>query len=180
MGKRSGRKRRIAKREPNGRPRRVATHVAEQDARRVALDYRRRVFGIKSEDLNIDSKAVTLIGRLCLQGSVSEAQWQAGEDWLGLVNARYAATNAPRGLRTAGNAAPALDEEAETERYWAVKCRFDDANAAVEDHAPVSERKERMRVLSLVVVQQMDEPKSHGTLRTALNGLVRFFRTEAA
>lgn len=173
-----GRKRKAGPREPNGRPQRRSVGTAEQDAMRTAIEYRQRVFGISPVDVR-DQKAATLLGRLCLSGAVSEAQWQAGEDWLKLVNSVYSAVNAPRGFRTAGSMALALDEDAETERYRLIKARFDAANAAIEEHAPVVERIARMRVLTSVVVNEVDVPTLHGTLRMALNGLVRYFKTEA-
>lgn len=173
-----GRKRKGGKREPNGRAARPAVAERADDAMRTALEYRQRVFGISAMDLR-DQKAATLLGRLCLSGAVSEAQWQAGENWLRLVNSVYAAVNAPRGFRTAGSSALALDEDAEIERYQLLKTRFDAANTAVEEHAPVVEKIARMRVLTSVVVNEVDNPSQHGTLRMALNGLVRYFRTEA-
>ena len=177
MTKRGGRKRKTVKREASGRPQRQPVASIEQDAMLPVLEYRRRVFGLSVANLK-DQKAATLLGRLCIQGAVSEAQWQAGEDWLKLVNARYAAANAPRGFKTSGNAALAIDEDAEARRYWAIKAQFDAANAAIEDHAPVSERIARMQAMSLIVVQEQDQPKMHGILRTALNGLVRHFKMQ--
>lgn len=173
-----GRKRKQGKREANGKPQRPASVSVQQDAMRAAMEYRQRVFGVSPRDV-MDQKAATLLGRLCLQGTISEAQWQAGEDWLRIVNARHAAANAPRGFRSAGNAAIALDDEEEASRYQAIKKAFDNANDAVEDHAPVTERIARMRALSAIVVLEIDQPKMYGTLRTALNGLVKHFKTEA-
>ena len=141
----------------------------------VAVDYRKNVLGVKpSEALN--QKAATLIGRLCLSGAISPEQWQAGEDYHALVEAMYAAANAPRGFKSAGaGGTPQLDEEEEARRYRAVKAKFDAANAAVEDRAPVAERIERFKALRLFIVDQVDQPSMHGTLRTALNGLAHHF-----
>lgn len=144
----------------------------------AAVEYRQRVFGVHPRDV-MDQKAATLLGRLCLRGTVSEAQWQAGEDWLRIVNARHAAANAPRGFRTAGSAAFALDDAEEAARYQAIKDAFDAANDAIEDHAPVTERVARMRAISTIVVQEFDRPEMYGALRTALNGLVKHFKTDA-
>ena len=178
LSNRTGRKRKVGKRESNGRIERQPRVSSEQDTMRTAIEYRQSVFGLSEQDSK-DQKAATLLGRLCLQGAVSEAQWQAGEDWLRLVNARYAATNAPRGFKSAGSSALAIDEEAEAARYWSLKARFDKANAAVEDHAPVLDRVARFEALSAIVVREVDAPHMHGALRTALNGLVKFFKTEA-
>jgi hypothetical protein len=179
MGKsRAGRKRKAGKREGSGKLQRPTAGQVKDNAMQTAVAYRQSVFGISPADAK-DQKAATLLGRLCIQGTVSEAQWQAGEDYLRLVNQRHAAVSAPRGFRTAGNAALATDEDAETRRYWDVKARFDAANDAVEGHAPVIERVARMKALSIIVVQEVDQPGMHGTLRTALNGLVKHFKTEA-
>lgn len=182
MGK--GRKRKPGKREPNGRVARPSASQAQQEAMREVIDYRQSVFGLSAQDAK-DQKAATLTGRLCLQGVISTAQWQAGEDWLKLAVAMQAAVNAPRGFNTAsGRARIDMDEDEEARRYLALKAKFDAANDAVEERAPVAERIERMKALRMFLVDQWDEPLSHGTLRTALNGLARHFghdrRKEAA
>lgn len=178
MSKRGGRKRRAGNREPNGRAQRSDSATTERDVMRQVTAYRQRVFGISAADLK-DQKGATLIGRLCLQGTISSDQWQAGEDWLSLVNARYAASNAPRGFKSSGNAALAIDEEAEVRRYASIKARFDAANTAVEERAPVLECKARFEALSCIIVQEIDNTRMYGALRLALNALVRFFATEA-
>jgi hypothetical protein len=128
----------------------------------------------------MDQKAATLIGRLCLAGAISEAQWQAGEDYLALVNAMYAAANAPRGFKSAGPVGAPIGQDEETRRYRATKARFDAANTAVEDRAPVVERIERFKALRLFLVDQVDQPSMHGTLRAALNGLAHHFGHQRA
>lgn len=178
MGK--GRKRKPGKREPNGRiargpDRRVS---AEQDVMSVAIGYRQTVLNVRAADA-LDQKAATLLGRLCLSGAISEAQWQAGEDWHELVDAMYAAANAPRGFKTASaRTGSALSEDEEARRYKALKARFDAANSAVEDRAPVAERIERFKALRAIIVDQVDQPSMHGTLRMALNALAHHFGHE--
>lgn len=178
-----GRKRKPGKREPNGRIARPSIEAVEQDAMRTAIAYRQSVFGISPGDAK-DQKATSLTGRLCLAGVLSNAQWQAGEDWLRLLNAVYAAINAPRGFNTPSGASHVERSEAEeARRFQALKDAFDEANKAVEGHAPVAERIERMKALRLFLVDQVDAPRAHGTLRTALNGLANHFgheRREAA
>jgi hypothetical protein len=175
-----GRKRKQGKREPNGRPARGPDRriTAEQDAMSVARDYRQNVLGVKPA-LALDQKAATLLGRLCLSGAISEAQWQAGEDWHEIVEAMYAAANAPRGFKTAtpGSGSP-LSEDEEARRYRALKDRFNAANAAVEERAPVAERIERFKALRAIIVDQVDQPLMHGTLRMALNALAHHFGHE--
>jgi hypothetical protein len=119
------------------------------------------------------------VGRLCLQGAISEAQWQAAEDWLALLNAVHAAINAPRGFKTAGPAGITRDEAEEVRRYQSLKAKFDAANLAVEGHAPVVERVERFKALRLFLVDEFDQPSLHGVLRTALNGLANHFGHDA-
>jgi len=176
MGK-AGRKRRSGKREPNGRiergpDRRIS---AEQDAMSVAIGYRQAVLGVKPAHA-LDQKAGTLIGRLCLSGAISEAQWQAGEDWHDLMEAMYAAAHAPRGFKTPGIGTGSIpDEDEEARRYQSLKAAFNAANLAVEDRAPVVERIERFKALRMFIVDQVDQPSMHGTLRTALNPLAQHF-----
>jgi hypothetical protein len=178
----AGRKRKAGKREANGRlarepGRRIS---AEQDAMSVAVDYRQNVLGVKPAHV-MDQKAGTLLGRLCLQGAISNAQWQAGEDWHDLTNAMYAAANAPRGFASSRpSTGQQIDEDEETRRYRALKEKFNAANTAVEDHAPVAERIERFKALRAIIIDQVDQPSMHGTLRTALNGLARHFGHDRA
>ncbi len=177
MGK-AGRKRKTGvKREPNGKPSRVGHRAtAEQDAMSVAAEYRQRVFGLSEAD-RMDQKAATLLGRLCLHGVISEAQWQAGEDWLALSVAMSALVNAPRGFSTTSSGG-VVDDAAHTRHYIATKAKWDDANRAIEDHAPVLERKARFVAMRAIVIDEIDNPRMHGALRTALNGLVRYFGLE--
>lgn len=177
---RAGRKRKIGvKREPNGKPSRAGAKLSnEQEALRAGVEYRQRVFGVSPKDA-LDQKACTLIGRLCLQGVLSEAQWQAGENWLQITNAMSAALQSPRGFKTAGGgSALSISEELEAAKYHATKSAFDKANDAIEDHAPVEERKARMVAMRTFLVDEVDHPHMHGTLRTALNGLVKHFGLE--
>lgn len=143
----------------------------------TAIGYRQKVYGIAAKDV-LDQKAATLLGRLCLQGAISNAQWQAGEDWMTLVNAMSAAMQSPRGFKTATTSGHALPDDEAARRYLSIKDKFDNANAAVEDHAPMEERRARMMALRTFIVDEVDQPAMHGTLRTALNGLVKHFGLE--
>lgn len=175
---RAGRKRKPGKREPNGRPSRAGQSLtAEQEARSVVHDYRQRLFGI-SDSVDNDKKASTHLGRMCLQGVISEHQWRAGEQWGQLVNARYAAINAPRGLKTGTGDGRMLDPDAEADVFKSTKEKLDDANRAVEEHAPMVERKDRLTALRIAIIDQHYAPHLNGSLRTALNALVRHFGYE--
>lgn len=175
---RAGRKRKSVAREPNGKPQREGRVSAEQDAMSVAIKYRQSVLGVSAKDV-MDQKAATLLGRLCLQGAISNAQWQAGEDWHKLADTMSQLTNAPRGFKTAAAAGAGVMTDDEAARRWeALKDRFDAANAAIEDHAPVEERRARFIAMRTIIVDQIDQPQMHGALRTALNGLVKHFGLE--
>lgn len=176
----AGRKRRAnVKREPNGKPSRQGHRVAaEQSAMQAAIEYRQSVFGLSPKDV-LDQKAATAHGRLCLQGVLSEQQWQAAEDWAALVNAHYAAINAPRGFRTAS--ARSLEELSEDEhaaRCLSAKIKLDKANAAIKDYAPAAIEKERFLALRTVVLEGGYDPSIEGPLRVALNSLVKHFGLE--
>lgn len=174
---RPGRKRKSVVREPNGRPQRAGKQSAEQETMSVAMGYRQNVLGVAPKDV-MDQKAATLLGRLCLQGSISAAQWQAGEDWHKLLEALSAMMNAPRGFKTPTAGSGSMSEEEAARRYQEMKRRFDDANAAIEDHAPAEERKARFIAMRTIIVDETDLPQMHGSLRTALNGLVKHFGLE--
>ena len=177
---RPGRKRKVGvKREATGKPSRAGKRLTtEQENMRAAIEYRQRVFGVSARDA-MDQKACTLIGRLCLQGVISEVQWQAGENWLQLTNAMSAALQSPRGFKTAASTSGlTLSEELEAAKYQATKSAFDAANDAIEAHAPVEERKARMIAMRMFLIDEVDQPHMHGTLRTALNGLAKHFGLE--
>jgi hypothetical protein len=98
---------------------------------------------------------------------------------VGAANAMSAALQSPRGFKTAGTSSGmTLSEELEAAKYRATKSAFDDANDAIEAHAPVEERKARMVAMRTFIIDEVDQPQMHGTLRTALNGLVKHFGLE--
>ncbi|NGP19313.1 hypothetical protein [Devosia aurantiaca] len=178
---RAGRKRKIGVlREKNGKPSRAGKRITtEQENMRAAVEYRQSVFGLSPKDA-MDQKASTVHGRLCLQGAISQAQWQAAENWLDIVNAMSAALQSPRGFKTAGSCTPmTISEELEAAKYQAIKDAYDKANDAIEDHAPVEECKARLIAMRTIVIEGVDQPSMHGTLRTALNGLAKHFGLES-
>jgi hypothetical protein len=130
-----GRKRKAGKREPNGRIARPSTETVEQDAMRTAIAYRQTVLGVSARDAK-DQKATSLAGRLCLKGVISNAQWQAGEDWLALLNAMGAAVNAPRGIinrlvsLTVGTCS--CETKSPELKYHTENCRYRVASEALE------------------------------------------------
>ena len=82
-----------SKREPNGRKSRRANSVAvdiagrkvawnkeDQDMVSVAIEARQRVWGLSVKESR-DQKSASFIGRLCLHGELSEAQFQALDRW---------------------------------------------------------------------------------------------------
>lgn len=174
---RAGRKRKSIAREANGRAQRAPKLSAEQEAMSVAVRYRQEVLGVSPKDA-MDQKAATLLGRLCLQGVISSAQWQAGEDWHKLLSTMSGMVNAPRGFKTPTAGGGALSDDEATRRYQETKRRFDAANSAIEDHAPAEECRARFHAMRCIIVDEVDQAQMHGTLRTALNGLVKHFGLE--
>ena len=176
---RAGRKRKVGvKREASGRVQRQSVENKARDEMQTAIEYRQKVFGVSAADAK-DQKAATLLGRMCLTGSISDAQWQAGEDWLKLLSAYHAAINAPRGFSTHTIGTSTMSDEEHARRCAAAKKRMDDANKAVQGHAPMEEAKERFIALRTVIVEEMPADRMNGALRTALNGLVKHFGLEA-
>lgn len=177
---RPGRKRKAGKREPNGKPSRIGHRIlGEQDAMSVAVDYRQRVFGIPNHAV-LDQKAATMLGRLCMQGEISNTQWEAGEEWARLLNARYAAINAPRGFKTATGGRSPMTDERDEHNFRTTKAELDAANNAVSGYGqlPPVQARERFEALRMVIIEQLHVPHLHGSLRVALNGLARHFGLE--
>lgn len=101
----AGRKRKAAKREPNGRVQR--SHEA---ANLEPFKERMRRYGLTEKDAR-DQKSSTVLGRLYLSHGISEPEYEAGAK-LAADSAAYAkCLQSPRGMGIAEAASGSGDEE---------------------------------------------------------------------
>jgi hypothetical protein len=181
-----GRKRKPGKRYPCGKRTR---QELEKDAMRVALDARRRHFGVTAKQAK-DERLGTALGRLAFRELISEAQYQAGVAFAQLYRDHHAVVGLPSpsprsvaGLLINEGIFGASPSEPALEVLEKLKRRFNDATNVLD----ACDREQRMsagRRPTLLVYRVIcsDEDALHwgeddiGNLRVALNALARLFR----
>ena len=181
-----GRKRKPGKRYPCGKRTR---QELEKDAMSVAIDARRRHFGVSAKQAK-DERLGTALGRLAFRELISESQYQAGLAFGQLYRDHHATVGLPSpsprsvaGLLINEGIFGASPSEPVLEVIEKLKRRFGDATDALD----VCDREQRMssgRRPTLLIYRLIctDEDAMHwpeediGNLRVALNALVRVFR----
>lgn len=132
------------KRARRGRPRDAeATRTASgrksrarrprEDPRTVALEARRRVFGLSSATA-AHEQAATVLGRLWLAGEIGEPLRDAGERFLETRNEAMRALKAPIGLAASGVTGSAGDQVSDDYVAWARRAvsRYEALRTAIE------------------------------------------------
>ena len=181
-----GRKSKAGRRYPCGKR---TKHQLEMDAMSVALDARRRHFGVTAKQAK-DERLGTALGRLAFRELISETQYQAGVAFGQLYRDHHATVGLPSpsprsvaGLLINEGIFGASPSEPVLEVIDKLKRRFGDATDALD----ACDREHRMsggRRPSLLVYRVIcsDEDAMHwpeediGNLRVALNALARLFR----
>lgn len=181
-----GRKRKPGKRYPCG------THTRqelEKDAMSVAIDARRRHFGVSAKQAK-DERLSTALGRLALRELISESQYQAGVAFGPLYRDHHATVGLPSpsprsvaGLLINEGFFGASPSEPVLEVIEKLKRRFG-AATNVLDACDLEHRMSAGRRPTLLIYRVIcsDEDAMHwpeedvGNLRVALNALVRLFR----
>lgn len=177
---RAGRKRKIAKREPNGRVQRPAGDYRDIEKERVMapmIEARARVYGLPIDRAR-DTKAETVIGRWCLQGEITQRQWEAAEMYLKDVRDYSRAIHAPKGARSALAASvPGYDGEEsqyDIQRVVRAKKRYADVLTTLVgvdlDHPGCS------AAVANVVLTGEDLRDLVGKVRLALNALANLYK----
>jgi hypothetical protein len=181
-----GRKRKPGKRYPCGKRTR---QELEKDAMSVAIDARRRHFGVTAKQAK-DERLGTALGRLAFRDLISETQYQAGVAFGQLYRDHHATVGLPSpsprsvaGLLINEGIFGASPSEPVLEVIEKLKRRFCDATSALET-CDREQRMSRGRRPTLLVYRVIcsDEDAMHwpeediGNLRVALNALVRVFR----
>ena len=181
-----GRKRKPGKRYPCGKRTR---HELEKDAMSVAIDARRRHFGVTAKQAK-DERLGTALGRLAFWEMISETQYRAGVAFAQLYRDHHATVGLPSpsprsvaGLLINEGIFGASPSEPVLEVIEKVKRRFGDATSALD----ACDREQRMSggkrpTLLIYRIVCTDQDAMHwceediGNLRGALNALVRLFR----
>ena len=181
-----GRKRKPGNRYACGKRTRQET---ERDAMSVAIDARRRHFGVTAKQAK-DERLGTALGRLAFRELISETQYHAGIAFAELYRQHHVVIGLPMpspssvaGLLINEGIFGASPSEPVLEAIEKLKRRFAEATSALD----ACDREQRMssgRRPTLLVhrVISTDEDALHwpeddiGNLRVALNALVRVFR----
>ena len=181
-----GRKRKPGKRYACGKRTRQET---ERDAMSVAIDARRRHFGVTAKQAK-DERLGTALGRLAFRELISDLQYQAGVIFADLYQKHHVVVGLPMpspssvaGLLINEGIFGASPSEPVLEAIEKLKRRFEEATDAL-DACDREQRMSRGRRPTLLVHRVIctDEEAMHwpeediGNLRVALNALVRVFR----
>jgi hypothetical protein len=181
-----GRKRKPGKRHPCGKRVRAET---EREAMSVALDARRRHYAVSASRAR-DERLGTALGRLAFRGLISDLQYQAGAAFAALHRRHNLIVGLPMpsprsvaGLLVNEGIFGATLSEPVPETVEAVKRRYGEATAALD----ACDREERLspgrrptflvyRVICADEEMLRWDADDIGSLRVALNALVRVFR----
>jgi hypothetical protein len=171
-----GRKRKPGRREPNGRVQR--SHEA---ANLEPFKERMRRYGLSEENAR-DQKSSTVIGRMYLQGHLTEPQYEAGAK-LATDSAEYArCLQSPRGMGIAETLTGSGDEEAHTRHVAKVKRSYEGARDVLKR----LQERDGLRgttifdAVRFIVEQDLELPHLYPGLRLGLVELARYYGTAAA
>lgn len=182
------RKRKSGVREPNGKLSRkpedrkvrdkAEVAAAEWDAMGTALMARHRVHEVDPAHLK-DQKAGTAIGRYCLQGIVTQAQYDAAMAYLEERENYLQCIQAPRqpgavDLNATRGQSVASENVARSQQVRA-SMRATDA-AIMDKQTEIGNMGNLFGALHAVLVMDVEMDHLLGDLRTALNALVRRYR----
>lgn len=182
-----GKRHKIEKREPNGRASRKPRDVMDQfvatlesDTREMlapGLSARHRLFGISPAQTR-DQMAGSAIGRYCLQGSITRAQYDAAMLFLESTHRNLLAIDAPRlpGAvdLNATHGRPVAVENVGQLRKWR------EAHKAAVAAIQAKQNEIRLQgnlygALDTILIRDVSLEHLLGDCRTALNALVRFY-----
>lgn len=137
---------------------------------------RMRLFGLTEKDAR-DQKASTFVGRLQLTKAISQAQYDAAQQWLDIREHYQRAIKSPDALRSSGGGGDA--GESPSYSAWcqqAIK-RYDAAQKAVMTEQLLFANRGRNLIAGLDYVVSRNEIHWHlvGDCRLALNALAHHF-----
>jgi hypothetical protein len=137
---------------------------------------RMRLFGLSETDAR-DQKASTFVGRLQLTKAISQAQYDAAQEYLGIREAYQRAIKSPDALRSSGGGGS--QGESATYATWCKRAveRYDAAEKAVMTEQGIIENRGRNLLAGLDYIVCRGESHWHlvGDCRLALNALAHHF-----
>lgn len=164
-------------REPSGRVSRSGIDHGPADI--VALDARRRHLGLTVEQAK-DQKAGSFIGYLNLIGpsdGLSDDQYEAATNYLGLHNAYLRAIGAPGRVLDGETGIPASEV---TDAYidWVIDTKevYADCRKAIQESQNEARHANLWAALDYCIIQDQHIHRMIGDLRILCNCLARFFR----
>lgn len=161
------------KRTTSGRKSRAAT-AYEENLEPILT--RMRLFGLTEKDAR-DQKASTFVGRLQLTKAISQAQYDAAQEYLSVREAFQRAVKSPDALRSSSGGG----DQGESPAYadWCRKAikRYEDASKAVMDEQCLFPNRGRNLAAGLDYIVCRGEMHWHlvGDCRLALNALAHHF-----
>lgn len=188
MGRRGKPPKNINKREPNGRASRKPKDVMEQfladmskedrDVQGAALSARHRVFGVDPRHSR-DQKAGSAVGRYCLQGLISQEQYDAAMQFVESYGRHLRAIDAPKPHAgaidiNATRGRPVFTENVDQLDKW--QADYDNALKAVfAKQYEIRLNGNLYGALYAVLIRDVMLDTLLGDLRTGLNALVKHY-----
>ena len=177
MGKAGRKKQMGVKRTASGRRSRAADTYQENIE---PILTRMRLYGLTESDAR-DQKAATFVGRLQLTKVISQPQYDAAIEYLGIVSAARRAIAAPDGLLSSGGIG---GDRGDTAEYaaWCAKAiaKREGADRAIIDEQCLHQNRGATLMAALDYLVIRDEQHWHlvGDVRLALNALAHHFGIE--
>lgn len=189
MGKR-GAKPKPGKRERNGRLSRQPKHVSERnmadldreqrDTLEPGLSARERIWGVKPQHSR-DQKAGSAVGRYCLQGLITQAQYDAAMLFLESYHRNLRAIDAPPqpgavDLNRTHGLAVGLENVAQL-RKWRAEHKA--AEQAIQDKQnEIRLMGNLMGAIGIILIRDQQMEHMLGDFRTAMNALIKHYRLD--
>ena len=167
------------KRTKSGRISRAASSYNE-NADAIAL--RQRMFGISEQDAR-DQKAATYIGRLCLGGrkkttdGITEAQYEAAQEYLRCYHAFQRAVKSPDALRSGEGISLGIESEGYADWCKDKVERYRKLTDAIKAEQCLHENRgaNMFAAIHLILIRDETMPHLIGDLRLALNAIGHHF-----
>jgi hypothetical protein len=129
-----------------------------------------------------NQKAASAVGRFCLQGHITEAQYQAAESYIEEYEAYLLAINAPRqpgAINLNATRGLSVGREDQARTAAAIAARKATEMAIREKQIEIGNRGNLFGAIDAVLIRDVEMDHLLGDLRTALNALIRRYRVNA-
>ncbi|GAA5108751.1 hypothetical protein [Bartonella jaculi] len=157
-------------REPNGRISRAKTPHEPMD--KLAIEMRAKRFCLTIEDAK-NPLAGTYVGRLCLQGVLTQDQYDAAQKYIEVKNNYLCAKGLPNAVYD--DFTPSSNEEAQ--KRWierATHC-YEETKEAIKEAQHLYRQYNLYAAIQYLVIENKTLPHLVNSLRVALNALHKHF-----